>query len=235
VTGVIPDGARPWPAALALLLAALACLLAGCVHVIHPAGVQPGWFAEAALGRAHEELEQQTWAPGDQPTSADAGDLQVNLGRGWRFSPSSGLMAEVLVPLSAHDASILGSLAATSVDLYWQFLGRPVDVGVGVVAGVNGGVYLEAGRSLALGPARQIDLAVGAMALGGYDIGLPGPGGPLREFALIRFQEGRLGLGIWADHENYPDVLRRCDDDCGYDDNLEERWAAGLAVGWRMR
>ena len=166
------------------------CLLAGCVHVTHPAGVRPGWFAEAALGPAHEDLQEHSWSPEDQPSSADVWDFQINLGRGWRFSPNSGLMAEVLVPLSAHDATLLGSLAATSLDLYWQFLGRPVDVGAGAVVGVNGGVYLEVGKTVALGPARQIDLALGAMAIGGYDMGLPEPGGPLREFAVFKLPGG---------------------------------------------
>jgi hypothetical protein len=226
---------KPRRVNLCVPLAALVCLLPGCVHVIHPAGIRPGWFAETALGRAREDLEKRTGAPADQPTSADVWDLQVNLGHRWRFSPNSGLAAELLVPLSAHDASPLGSLAATSLDLYWQFLGRPLDVGVGGVLGINGGVYLEAGKTLALGPARQIDLALGVMALGGYDVGAPELGGPLREFAVVNVREGRLSVGVWADHEDYPEPVGRCDESCDYEDYLEERWAAGAAVGWRIR
>jgi hypothetical protein len=220
---------------LSVSLAVLVCLLAGCVHVIHPAGVRPGWFAETTLGRAREGLDKRTGAPADQPTSADVWDVQVNLGHGWRFSPNSGLVAELLVPLSANDASPLGSLAASSFDLYWQFLGRPLDVGAGGVVGINGGVYLETGKTLVLGSARQIDLALGLMALGGYDMGLPKLGGPLREFAVVDFRDGSFSVGVWADHEDYPEALGRCDEDCDYGDFLEERWAAGVVVGWRTR
>jgi hypothetical protein len=217
------------------LVLALAGLLTGCVHLTHPAGVRPGWFAEAGLGSAREHYEKEPWAPADQPASGDVRDFQVNLGRGWRFSPNSGLIAGLLVPLSAHGASPLGSLAATSLDLYWQFLGRPLDLGVGGVLGVNGGVYLEAGKTVPIGPGRQVDIALGVMALGGYDIGAPRPDGPLREFGVVRFQGDRWSFAVWADHEAYPERLGRCDDDCQYDDFLEKRWSGGVALGWRSR
>jgi hypothetical protein len=218
-----------------VLPALLVCLLASCVHVMHPSGVSPGWFAEAGLGRAHESYEERGATPEDRPASGETWDLQVNIGRGWRFSRNSGVLVELLVPLSAHDASVVGALAATSLDLYYQFLGWPVDAGCGAVVGINGGIYLECGRTFDVRGGRQMDVGLGVMAIGGYDVGVPTTGGPLREFALAGVRNRTWRVGLWGTHEHYDEALGRCDEDCQYDDFLTDRWTIGLVLGRRLR
>ncbi len=218
-------------------LAFLLCTLAGCVHVTHSARVKAGWSGEVVVARAHEGYGSRGDASSSPvPASGEAVDVQINIGHGWRFSPNSALLAELLIPLSAHDASALGAMCATSLDLYYQFLAWPLDTGAGAVLGAIPSIYLETGKTLTLSDDREVSLGVGVMAGGLGKAHFPtSPSRSWKGFLSLSLSGSHWMAAIWGDYDRYPGVWGRCDDDCDPDDFIKNRSAAGFMLGRRLR
>ena len=205
---------------LTVILTALGCV--ACGHVLHPAAVVPGPIFDIQIGveiPEHRPISNAANSPVRDFDPYRSGELlvQLNLGYGWRFSQNQA----VQVTLSG------GSLSAPALDLYWQFLGGPLDAGAGATAGLavllSG--YVMAGRGFSIGQRNQLRLD------GGYRF-IPGvrsvwtAHGPI---ALISFVSSPVGFGLWLDQLWFSKTIfgNNCDDLCEPDDTVAKKLSAG--------
>jgi len=151
----------------------------------------------------------------------------MNAAWGKKLKSGDALRAGLMVPLSMNNGSALAAMAGTTLDIYYQFIDSPFNVGAGGLAGVAiNGVYLEAGNTLYPSDAFKLDIDVGMST----EIALfQEPG--IRPFFLISFAGERWKAGIWADYLKYRDYLKRCDENCEADDFLERSFSGGFYLG----
>jgi hypothetical protein len=218
---------RAWTIPLAISAAIVFC--SGCIHITHSSNVRPGWSAEVVGGASHERyraLADCGTCRGDEPTTGDINVVQMNLAWGKRLEGGRALRTGLMIPLSMNNGSTLGAMGGTTLDIFFQFLKGPIDMGAGGLAGLaTSGVYLEGGKTFT--PARALELS--------FDIGasaeialLQEPG--IRPFVLIGFSAERWKAGLWTDYLVYSDYLKRCDENCEVDDFIERSASGGLFV-----
>ena len=202
-------------------------VFSGCIHITHPSNVKPGWSADIVGGVSEEHYRAGNDHQGDVPASGNVSVIQMNLSWGKRLASGDALRAGLMVPLSMNYGSALGAMGGTTLDIYYQFMKGPFNVGAGGMAGfVNSGVYLEAGKTFYPSDEFEVDIDIGASA----ELALfQEPG--IRPFALIGIAGGRWKAGIWADYLKYQDYLKRCDENCEADDFLERSVSGGFFLG----
>jgi hypothetical protein len=151
----------------------------------------------------------------------------MNLSWGRRFQGGNALRAGLMVPLSMNNGSALAAMGGTTLDVYYQFIDGPFNVGAGGLAGAaTNGVYLETGKTLHPSGGFELSIDVGMSA----EIALfQEPG--IRPFVLIGFAGERWKAGIWADYLKYREYLKRCDENCEADDFLERSVSGGFYLG----
>ena len=202
-------------------------VFSGCIHITHPSNVRPGWSADIVGGVSEEHYRGDTDHKGDEPAPQNVSVIQMNLSWGKRLASGDALRAGLMVPLSMNNGSALGAMGGTTLDIYYQFMKGPFNVGAGGMAGsINSGVYLEAGKTFYPSDEFEVDIDIGAsteIAL------LQEPG--IRPFALIGIAGERWKAGIWADYLKYQDYLKRCDENCEADDFLERSVSGGFFLG----
>ena len=202
-------------------------VFSGCIHITHPSNVRPGWSADIVGGVSEEHYRADTDHQGDVPAPQNVSVIQANLSWGKRLASGDALRAGLMVPLSMNNGSALGAMGGTTLDIYYQFMKGPFNVGAGGMAGsINSGVYLEAGKTFYPSDEFEVDIDIGAST----EIALfrePG----IRPFALIGIAGGRWKAGIWADYLKYQDYLKRCDENCEADDFLERSVSGGFFLG----
>ncbi len=213
-----------------ILLFAAACVCSGCIHITHPSNVKPGWSADIVGGVSEERYRTDTACSGcraGEPASGTVDVIQTNLAWGKRLENGNALRAGLMIPLSMNNGSALGAMGGTTLDIYYQFIDGPLNVGAGGMAGfVNSGVYLEAGKTLHPSDGFELDIDVGVST----EIALfQEPG--IRPFFLVGLAGGKWKAGIWADYLKYRDYLKRCDENCRADDFLERSVSGGLFLG----
>lgn len=204
----------------------------GCIVTTHHARVRPGWSGRIMAGARDEKLgppsEYAGWEYDDTGTGKVS--LQADFGYGKRFSPNRAFYGGVIVPLAMHDGSVPGSLAATSLDLYFQVLGRPFNAGAGLFGGLPvQGAYIEIGKSFHRGKDVEIEVSAGVSREIFF---LKDPA--YRYFAVASYEFRKMEIGIFADLLSADDVIKRCDEECYSNDYLERSWIVGLMMGWKF-
>ncbi|HSG26996.1 MAG TPA: hypothetical protein VLA34_00855, partial [Candidatus Krumholzibacterium sp.] len=193
------------PAAMMVICAVIS--LDGCILSTHHAKVSPGWSGRFVVGARDEVLEPPESYAGWEYDDTETGkvSVQADFGYGKRFSQNRALYAGLIVPLIVHDGSMISGVAATSLDLYLQFLGEgALNAGVGGIAGIAvDGVYLEAGRTIYRGSNLQFELSAGVSREIHF---LKDPA--WRYFAVASWEYRRMELGFFADHIVADDVIK---------------------------
>jgi hypothetical protein len=213
-----------------ILISLAICVFSGCIHITHPSNVRPGWSADIVGGVSEEHYRADIGCNsclGGEPLSGPVNVIQMNLAWGKRLKNGDALRTGLMVPLSMNNGSALGAMGGTTLDIYYQFLEGPFNVGAGGMAGlVNSGIYLEAGKTLHPSDKFEVNLDLGASA----ELGLfQEPG--IRPFLLVGFSGKRWNAGIWADYLQYRNYLKRCDENCEADDFLERSTSGGFFLG----
>jgi len=205
-------------------------VFSGCIHITHPSNVKPGWSADIVGGISEEHYRAETGCSNcrvDEPVSGDVNVIQMNVAWGKRLESGDAFRAGLMVPLSMNNGSALGAMGGTTLDIYYQFMDAPFNVGAGGMAGLaNSGIYLEAGKTLYAADGFELDVDIGISA----EIALLTELG-IRPFFLTGFTTGRWKAGIWADYLKYKDYLKRCDENCHADDFLKKSLSGGLYLG----
>jgi hypothetical protein len=155
----------------------------------------------------------------------DVNIIQMNLAWGKRLQGGKALRTGLMIPLSMNNGSALGAMGGTTLDIYYQFLKGPINVGAGFMAGlVNSGVYLEAGRTFSLTDEFEMDIDMGVSA----EIALfQEPA--IRPFFLVGCAGKGWKVGLWADYLKYGNYLKRCDENCGADVFSREAYRAACS------
>ncbi|MCU0639542.1 MAG: hypothetical protein MUF59_06715 [Candidatus Krumholzibacteria bacterium] len=165
----------------------------------------------------------------------------MNLGYGREYAGGRALYTGLMVPLAIHDASPIAGLAATTMDIYFQFAGGSFDAGIGALAGfLTGGFYLEAGKTVSPGGGSELHFDAGAAAVSyvplhawnGWGVAWEELG--VKMFAMANLQGKTWEIGIWADRESFGEPLKRADDNYDADDWLKSSWSAGIIVGRKL-
>jgi hypothetical protein len=205
-------------------------VFSGCIHITHPSNVKPGWSADIVGGVSEEHYRGDINHERDEPAPQNISVIQMNLSWGKELASGDALRAGLMVPLSMNNGSPLGAMGGTTLDIFYQFMKGPLNVGAGGMAGLAiNGVYLEAGKTFHPSDEFEVDFDIGAST----EIALfrePG----IRPFALIGFAGERWKAGIWADYLKYQDYLKRCDENCEADDFLERSVSGGFYIGRRF-
>jgi hypothetical protein len=216
-----------------MVLGFAALAVVDCGHLIHPAAVQPGLTMDVLPAHEitrHEPKAQEGGyrAPGDfAPFTSSRPSLQVAIGYGRRHGEHTGIQLQ----LSA------GSLSLPTLDAYFQFLGDPLDAGVGLALAFPGFVspYVMAGKAYGDGSTQlRIDGGLrGLWVFESYGPDYPA-GGPM---ALISLQRGRWGAGLWTDavYLDKPQYYIYCDEVCMAEDLARWRVSVGVYVQVRLR
>jgi hypothetical protein len=222
----LPKRVREIPIAISIAIVSLS----GCIHITHPSNVKPGWSADIIGGVSEEHYAADpecNQCSGNKPASGNVNVIQMNLAWGKRLESGKALRAELMVPLSMNNGTALGAMGGTTLDVYYQFVRGPFNVGAGGMAGfVNSGFYLEAGKAFHPSDAFEVNTDIGAST----EIALfQEPG--IRPFFLVGLAGERWKAGIWVDYLKYRDYLKRCDENCAADDFLERSISGGFYVG----
>jgi len=224
----------------AAVLVAAVPVCSGCFHITHSSNVRPGWSGQIVGGITEEKVEPPAeYIQDDRDvSSAQVAAAQLNLGYGREYAGGKALYAGLMVPFALHDASPVAGLAATTLDLYFQFAGGPFDAGVGALAGLTaGGLYLEAGKTVSPGGGSELHFDAGVAAISyiplrawtGSERSLKDVG--VKLFTVVSRQGRAWEFGLWADRESFGEPLQRCDENCDADDWLKSSWSAGVMVG----
>ncbi len=221
----------PQPARMIPYLISFALLFSsGCMHIIHPSNIDPGWSADVMGGVGREHYHANVECGGcfeNEPDSQDVNIIQLGLAWGKRLENGDALRAGLIVPLSMNNGSALGAMGGTTLDIYYQFMDGRFDAGFGGLVNLaSSGIYLEAGKRF--NPSKGLELNFDAGVSAEFAL-FNEPG--IRLFSLAGVSTGRWRLGIWADYLKYRDYLKRCDENCETDDFLERSFSGGFYLG----
>lgn len=169
--------------------------LASCARVIHPTEVHPGFQVDILpdVVVAHRAKD---------PSGLETATVQFNAGYGWRSDDGQAFSMTLLVPYypQMRASVVFGSL----LDLYYQFPVEPINVGMGLAAGIVPQLYVQTGRSLRLssGTALSFDLALKwVMTYGGVERHGIAPS------VLTTIAGKWWRAGLWAEYDWFPATL----------------------------
>ena len=208
-----------------------------CSRVIHPAAVRPGISLTIASGlevARHEPGSSDATRPAlaqFEPFHSAGAFAHLGVSYGWLFSEHVGIQ------IGASG----GPSSAPAIDSYLQFLGVPLDAGIGVTASVNGrqlpnglipGVYGMLGRGWTTGTGSEVRFDVG-FRWESVHVSGTGRESALNPFSSVTFLTGsRHALGLWLEGRKYTEPVLRsmCQDSCLPKDLVDSSAAAGLFV-----
>jgi hypothetical protein len=166
-----------------------------------------------------------------EPFHSAGAFAHVGVSYGWLFSKHLGIQ------IGASG----GPSSAPALDSYFQFLGVPLDAGIGVTASVNGrqlpgglipGVYGMLGRGLTMGTGSEVRFDVG-FRWESVHVSATGRESALNPFSLVTFlTHSPYAVGLWLEGRKHTEPVLRsmCQDSCLPQDLVESSAAAGLFV-----